>query len=600
MAKKVFTILFSLSFSAYAFASSQAACYCSPKQTCWPTSTQWNKLRQRLNGQLIKPVSPIAACLKNANSTTCKETLKHITKNPFALQQNPGDSENQGWYKAWNATPSSYAVEASNAHDIAQAVNFARKHNIRLVIKGAGHDYLGRSSAPNSLLIWTAHMQKVTYHKAFTPQGAPTSYKATPAITAGAGARWIQAYTVATTEHGAYVQGGGCTSVGVAGGFTQGGGFGSFSKEYGTGAASILQVKVVTADGKIIIANKYQHPDLFWAIRGGGGGTYGVVAQMTLQVHKLPKYFGLYRSSIKANSDQAYKQLLQKFLTFFASSLDNQHWGEKFNFNKDNTLSIGLVSSGLSPKQVQKIWRPFNHWLQQHVKRYSVTTKPYINIPPRKMWDLHFWLTHYPNLVTPDTDKGARKGEFWFSPDSSQIFKYWYTYQSWWLPARLLTPTHIQKTADVFYKASRLAPIEVHVQKALYGASAAAIKRSKQTSTNPAVYNASALILMAAGSNHVYNGVKGHEPDSKIAQQKVDAINKAMALFKKAAPNAGAYANEADYFEKNWQHDFWGSNYSRLLKIKQKYDPDNLFTCHHCVGSEFIQKHGVCKAPLKR
>ncbi|NDU12978.1 hypothetical protein FWH90_07840, partial [Francisella tularensis subsp. holarctica] len=55
------------------------------------------------------------------------------------------------------------------------------------------------------------------------------------------------------------------------------------------------------------------------------------------------------------------------------------------------------------------------------------------------------------------------------------------------------------------------------------------------------------------------------------------------------APDAGTYANEADYFQKNWQQVFWGSNYSKLLKIKNKYDPNGLFYCHHCVGSEYWQ-----------
>jgi FAD/FMN-containing dehydrogenase len=86
----------------------------------------------------------------------------------------------------------------------------------------------------------------------------------------GAGVIWLYAYSAVTTEAGKYVQGGGCTTVGVAG-LIQSGGFGSFSKHYGTAASSLLEAEVVTADGKIRIASACTNPDLFSALKGGGG-----------------------------------------------------------------------------------------------------------------------------------------------------------------------------------------------------------------------------------------------------------------------------------------------------------------------------------------
>ena len=59
-----------------------------------------------------------------------------------------------------------------------------------------------------------------------------------------------------------------------------------------------------------------------------------------------------------------------------------------------------------------------------------------------------------------------------------------------------------------------------------------------------------------------------------------------MAALRVAAPDAGAYVNECDYFQEDWQHAFWGPNYPRLARIKRRYDPDGLFTVHHGVGSE--------------
>ena len=164
-----------------------------------------------------------------------------------------------------------YAVAARNANDIAAAVTFARENNLRLAVRGGGHSYQGTSNAPDSLLIWTRHMHDIEMHEAFVPQGCEHVMQPQPAVTLGAGTIGIQAYDAVTTKGGKYVQGGGCLTV-CLGGLISGGGFGSYSKHYGTAAGSLLEAEVVTADGQIRIANASMNPDLFWALKGGGGG----------------------------------------------------------------------------------------------------------------------------------------------------------------------------------------------------------------------------------------------------------------------------------------------------------------------------------------
>jgi FAD/FMN-containing dehydrogenase len=100
------------------------------------------------------------------------------------------------------------------------------------------------------------------------------------------------------------VQGGGCATVGVAG-LVLGGGFGSYSKTYGTAAASLLEAEVITADGVVRIANACTHPDLFWALKGGGGGSFGVLTRLTLRTHDLPETFGFVDAAIQAHSEGA-------------------------------------------------------------------------------------------------------------------------------------------------------------------------------------------------------------------------------------------------------------------------------------------------------
>ncbi|HEV7180619.1 MAG TPA: FAD-binding protein, partial [Candidatus Baltobacteraceae bacterium] len=233
-----------------------------PSDAAWPSRAAWKRLSDALGGNLISVDSPLAACRTAPGSAACAKLFEGL-KNPYYIADQPALTQTSGWTDAWATQPSVYAIAARNAADIAAAVTFARENDLRLVVKGRGHSYQGTSNAPDSLLIWTHAMREVTMHGAFVPQGCDAAH-AEPAVTLGAGADWMQAYHEVTTRAGRYVQGGGCTTVGVAG-LIQSGGFGSFSKHYGLAAAGLLEAEVVTADGKIRTINACTNPDLFWA-----------------------------------------------------------------------------------------------------------------------------------------------------------------------------------------------------------------------------------------------------------------------------------------------------------------------------------------------
>lgn len=573
------------------------ACRCQPDESCWPTSQEWRHLAKQLTGRLIKPVSTLKPCREDAQGAQCALAMLKV-HNPFYLSADPGNAQSQGWSDAWQYQNSVYAVEAENTADIAAAVDFARNHHLRLVIKGTGHDYLGRSNAANSLLIWTHKMNQVRFEPEFTPQGCPQQEKSVQAVTVSAGTQWIHAYDEVTNKHGRYVQGGGCTTVGAAGGFTQGGGFGSFSKKYGTGAAGVVQAEIVTANGKTVIANRCQNQDLFWAIRGGGGGTFGIVAHATLQTHELPDYVGLLQGRITAKNDAAYQTLIRRFMSFFYHDLNNEHWGEQLSFTAQNTINIFLVYQGKDRHEMNKTWQPFKKWLSEHPDLYTMTTR-FRPVPPHKLWDVQYWQKNLPDLVT--TNKAAMNGinEYWWTPNSKEVFNYWYTYQSWWLPTTLFDQAHADQLTDLLFKASRSGAISMHINKGLAGAPANVLNQSRVTAIHPALHNAVALLVMSASNNQVYPGVIGHEPDAQSIKQAVQNISDAMKRVRNAAPNAGTYVNEADYFQSDWQRAFWGENYEKLMRIKQKYDPFGLFYCHHCVGSEQWSADGQCRIGLK-
>lgn len=102
---------------------------------------------------------------------------------------------------------------------------------------------------------------------------------------------------------------------------------------------------------------------------------------------------------------------------------------------------------------------------------------------------------------------------------------------------------------------------------------------------NPAVLDVFALAIIAAGKQHVYPGLRGHEPNLTVARQEAGAIDQAMDKLRKIVPDAGAYVS-SKFFERSWQQSFWGSNYPRLQTVKAKYDPDGMFFVHHGVASE--------------
>jgi FAD/FMN-containing dehydrogenase len=273
----------------------------------------------------LQPRSPLEPCAEDFASAGCSQALQTL-KNPYALQDDPGATESLGFLGAWDAAPSEYAVVAETAQDIAVGVRFARDHGLKLVVKGTGHDYLGRSSAPQSFLLWTHRMRRISVHDAFVPAGCPAATPPSPAITVEAGTRWLEAYQAAG-KHGRYVSGGGCMSVGVAGGFLQGGGFGPWSNAYGISAAGLLEAQVVTADGVIRVANPCQNADLFWALRGGGGGTFGVVTEVTLLTYPAPASMGFAVGELRAKDDASYQELLRRFFAFYRSDLTGPTWG---------------------------------------------------------------------------------------------------------------------------------------------------------------------------------------------------------------------------------------------------------------------------------
>lgn len=555
-----------------------------PGDPGWPSDAAWEDLGRKVGGRLIKLHSPFDVCTTDPNGAACRDVTASLG-NPFFIGDDPALTQNSGWLDAWTSAPSAYAVAAASAADVAAGVAFARAHNLRLVVKGGGHSYQGTSCAPDSLLLWTRAMHEIALHDAFVPRGCD-GRRAQPAVSVDAGAMWLNAYDAVTTKGGRYVQGGGCTTVGVAG-LIQSGGFGSFSKRFGLAAAGLLEAEVVTADGAVRIANACTNPDLFWALKGGGGGSFGVVTRVTLRTRDLPASFGAVFGAIKAASDEAYRRAMARVMAFYRERLFNPNWGEQIRFDPDNTIGLQMVFQGLSQDEAEAIWRPFVEWVNASPKDFS-WERPFVvaALPARSFWDPAFLKAHVPQVIVFDDRPDAPAGNFLWAGNRAEAGQFLHAYRSAWLPASLLDADDQRTLCDALFAASRHWTFSLHFNKGLAGAPDEDVAAARDTAINPAALDAFALAIVAAEGPPAFPGMPGQGPDRAAGRRHADAVNRATEALLAAAPNAGSYVSESDFFERRWQQAFWGANYARLRDVKRRYDPDGLFVVHHGVGSE--------------
>jgi len=492
-------------------AAASAARRVRPGDPDWPSEADWQRLSAALGGALVKVASPFAACRADPRAPAC-EALFRSPANPWAIGDDVALTQTFGWVDAWASSPSVYAVVARNAADVAAAIEFARERRVRLVVKGGGHSYQGTSNAADSLLEWTRRMNEVKLDESFVPAGCAGPIAPQRAVHCGAGAVWAQVYDAVTTRGGGYVQGGGCTTVGVAG-LVQSGGFGSFSKAFGTAARNLLDAEVVTADGRTRVCNACSEADLFWALKGGGGGNFGIVTRLTLRVHPLPERFGAVNLTVRAASDAAFRKLIGFTLDFCANTLVDPHWGEQIRFRRGNVLQVAMVFQGLTRGEAVAAWQPFFAAIDASPKEFDREFSPLrvVSTDARTFWAPTFFKRTF-GFIRQDDRPGVPAGNVFCPGDQAQAAQVLHGYESLWLPAALLRAERRGELADAVFAASRHWHVSLHLNKGLAGAPTEAIAAARDTAANPVMLDAFALVIMGAGGAPAYPGVLGMRP----------------------------------------------------------------------------------------
>ena len=207
-----------------------------------PTSADWHQLTRHVSGTLARPGSAAYRTVR--------------------LVQNP----------RYDGARPLAVLSVAGAQDVATAFAFAQDHGVRVAIRSGGHSYPGWSAGDGALVVDVRPLHRVSLSGT--------------AATIGAGASLIQVYDGLGTR-GRGIAGGSCPTVGIAG-LTQGGGVGVLTRAHGLTCDAVTSMRVVLADGRIVTASADQEPDLYWALRGGGGGHLGVVTSFTMRTFAAP------------------------------------------------------------------------------------------------------------------------------------------------------------------------------------------------------------------------------------------------------------------------------------------------------------------------
>ncbi|KAF4635585.1 hypothetical protein G7Y89_g2518 [Cudoniella acicularis] len=544
---------FTFTASAFISATTAAAvtynnksCHCFPGDSCWPSTSTWAQLNSTVGGRLIATVpigtpchepnydAEVCAALQadwtlvethlNSPSSLMAPIFANASCDPFTDSSTPCLLGNYV----------RYAINVTSVEDIQAGIKFAECNNVRFVIRNTGHDFLGRSTGAGALSIWTHYLKDIEF------KTWADSYYQGSAVTIGAGIEGWEILEAASAK-GLVVVGGECPTVGLAGGYTQGGGHSALSTTFGLAADQTLQFEVVTAAGELVTASRAQNSDLYWALSGGGGGNYGVVVSMTVKTYPdaMVSGAGLEFAAAYTTADLFY-EAVSKFHALLPAMVDN---GTMVVYYFTNTFFIinPMTAYNKTSAEVEAILAPFVTVLDDLAIPFTVSYTQFDT-----------YEEHYATYMGPLPYGNIGAEEYQFG-------------------SRLVPRTVVQENNDALQVAYRnltangvmLVGIGTDVSAPVEsgGISNAVLPSWRKALVH--TYLTTAWNLTAPFSDMVRN-----------ADLMTDEYVPQLAAM---VNGSGSYMNEADWQEPNYKETFFGTNYAKLLSIKQKWDPSNLF-----------------------
>lgn len=452
-------------------------------------------------------------------------------------------------------------VQARSVEDVQATVVFAKENKVHLTVKNGGHSYMGYCLNEGGIVLDVSPMK-----------GCYINSEANT-ITMQAGLVWKDVYYKHLKDPHTMVIGGQCPTVGVSG-FTLGGGLSPFSRSYGLACDNVLSMTLVTHDGEIVtVSDKDQDEDkkdLFWALRGGGGGNFGVTVSMTCRLHKLNDLDGnVVYGNITWNLPQQQKEFNDMM--------------EKFN-----TIPC--------PKELtaDALWT--------HGKKKQLTGG--MTVIYNGGWNaaqkaLSYLLAYKPasiNLSAGSWTEKVHQDEGW--DPFSQVYHH---HASFILAEGAITREVNSKISALVAEAVKILGItdengtndpKCHILWDHIGGATTAVGPE-----DTAFY---------WRQGHYVCTIKVQWTDQSAKSQMMEFIARCKTiLLPYAIDQKAAYLNYIDGTVPDWQEAYYGRNYTRLQKVKTRWDPDNFFYNMQSIrpledGSKSREIHGVLPVPSEK
>ncbi|KAJ5272472.1 FAD-binding type 2 [Penicillium angulare] len=567
-------------------ASASQDCKTSPNDLTWPSTNEWRALNRTLQGALLRTSPAASSCYPGnplQSPETCTDVENHWTyasyhsawpesiDYPIYTNNSCLPPSATGYTKTRGCTIGGlpqYIVNATTETQIATAMKWASQRNIRIVVKGTGHDLNGRqviqshSTGAFSISVWTHNFKHAQHRPTWK---LPGCNETADVMILGSGNNWGSADLAANNVNRAIV-GGEDSTVGL-GGLIQNGGHGWLSSHYGLASDQVYQATVITTDGRRLVANAAQNQDLFWAVRGGGGGQFGVVTEYVLKTHPVPENMvtggvAFYAGSQSNASEAGSWNALAHVVSSIPDIMDTGLTGSITALTKEEIVTLLGLDQTVPGAAASISLTGFNMTTAQ----MNVTIKKLAEQIRNVKYGNYLNFT----LTTPTT-----KNYYTYSGSTTEAGAVSL------LTSRLLGRrelSDIPKKDLIVYLQRILSSEESTGSILLFGLQAglgpANVPEEMRGSVLPAWREAYTHVMTYGAS---INATEDATAGLKSGADWYEAHRE--PVWREWAPNTGAYMNEGNPFSTTWKHDFYGENYDRLLEIKRKYDPsESLYT----------------------
>lgn len=340
-------------------------------------------------------------------------------------------------------------------------------------------------------------------------------------------------------------------SVGFIGGYIQGGGHSPLTSIYGLAADHVLSIQIVTADGRFITADAKTNPDLFWALRGGGAGTYGIVTSMVVKAYpQLRTTTMTYNVTTGGNFTHAkFWEMQRAYLDEFERLADLGYYAY-YRIRHVGSEITHDVTSMVAPNTTEAEFRAV---MAPLFKKYADIGVPFNPVIRESDNYSDAWLAAFPHEVWTWTMRQASR----FMPREN-----------------IVDPEKRKQTFDavkgVFDEGANMILFNMRNPPG---------SELIDNAVNPAWRK----VLMFAIMFVTWNVADSPEYVTQLSRNLTYTWN---PRWKALTPGSGTYNSESDYIEPNWQESFHGNKYPRLLEIKKKWDPEGVFYATNAIGSE--------------